>query len=193
MTDPAEPYDLDAYDYDPATGYPLDPNNLWNRPEEEQARARERTFGGYMYLLKCNWRAGDITAPAEAVRICALYRQPPPPWLVDAVAATVDQRMDDAEKRNRRGLAIHMTRWEAVEELRERRHELFERHNGDDRGTSLERSFAAVAEGLAKTEARGGEPAIEASYKLIRRAGGEHTTLESYRLALPRRSRRADK
>jgi hypothetical protein len=171
-------------------GYPLDPNHPANRPEEEQARERKRLFSRRMYLLERDWRAGDATAIAEGVRECRLAQQPPPRWLADAVAAWIDRQMDAAEKRSRRDLAIHMKRWEAVTELRERRHDLLEQY-GDDRGTSLERCYVAVSE--LRAEAGVSDETIKASYNLIQNAGGERTTLESYKLAVQQRDRRGNK
>jgi hypothetical protein len=172
-------------------GYPLDPNHPWNRPEEEQARERERLFGRRMYLLERDWRAGDATAIAEGVRECRLAQQPPPRWLADAVAAWIERQMDAAEKRSRRDLAIHMKRWEEVTELHERGHDLLEQHGDDDRGTSLERCYVAVSEFGA--EAGVSDETIKASYKLIQNAGGVHTTLESCKLAVQQRDRRGNK
>jgi hypothetical protein len=161
-------------------GYPLD------RSEEEQKRECRRAFNRRMYLLERDWRAGDLPAAAEAARLCWLHRQPLPEWLADAVAALVDRGMTDAEKRDRRALAIHLARWEAVKELRERRQQLLEEHD-DDCGTSWERVWPAVSDILAA----GSDETVRASYKLIQGAGGECATLESYRLALRQRQGKA--
>jgi hypothetical protein len=182
--DMTKPYGCDI------NGYPLDPDHPWNWPAEEQEREHQRAFARRLDLLGHDWREGDLLAAAEAARLCRLYRQPPPPWLVDAIAALVDQHMTDAEKRGRRALAIHLARWEAVKELRERRQQLLEEH-GDDRGTSWERVWPAVSDILNNTAAAGSEETVRASYKLIQDAGGERAMLESYRLALRQRQGKA--
>ena len=59
----------------------------------------------------------------------------------------------------------HYIRWDMVRELRDRGHELYE-HSGDDRGLSMEKARAAVAEELKGTDAEGDEDAIKYSYEL---------------------------
>jgi hypothetical protein len=166
-------------------GYPLDPDHPWNWPAGEQEREHQRDFARRLDWLERHWRAGDSPAVAEAARLCRLFRQPPPPWLVDAIAGLVDQHMPDAERRDRAALAIHMARWEAVRELRERRHQQLEQFN-DDRGRLWEKIWRHVADVLGC-----GEEAVRRSYRLIKAAGGENATLESYRCALRQRQGKA--
>jgi hypothetical protein len=154
-------------------GYPLDP-----RPAEEQERERQRAFYRQINRLERRWRAGDLVAPSEAAQLCRHYQQPPPKWLVDAVTRLINERMSDAEKRDRHAFAIHFTRWEAVKELRERRDQLLEEH-GDDRGKRWEKIWRHVADALGCKE-----ETVRSSYRLIKAAGGEHATLESYRCAV---------
>jgi hypothetical protein len=173
--------------------------------------------------------AGDAPAIAETLRLCGLYKQPPPDWLVDAAAVKLADSMPDQERRLRHAFATHRERWEAVSELRERRDALKSRsleqreelrrglrnigselrkelHDErreelreqrelleplflewaiDDRGESLNKAFAAVAEAFACSE-----DTVEASYKLIEDAGGQDATLDRYRLAIRQRNRR---
>jgi hypothetical protein len=152
---------------------------------EESAEERER-FQQAMRSLRARWRAGDLTAVDEAIRECRLRREVPEKWLEEASAEVVRLAMAEEEKRARRAWAIHRRRWEAVVELRERRHELFKRF-GDDRGTSWERARAAVSEMLEKDEAAGSESAIKYSYELVEEAGGERATFEGYKAVLRKR------
>jgi hypothetical protein len=170
--DMTKPYGCDI------NGYPLDPNHPWNWPTGEQEREH---IARRLDLLEHDWRRGDLLAAAEAARLCRLYRQPPPPWLVNAIATLVDQHMTDAEKRDRRAFDDHRDRWEAVRELRERRHQRLEQFN-DGRGMRWEKIWRHVADVLGC-----GEEAVRRSYRLIKAAGGEHATLESYRIAVRQR------
>jgi hypothetical protein len=162
-------------------GYPLDPYHAWNWPAAAQEQQHERAFARRLDLLEQDWRRGDLLAAAEATSLCQLYRQPPPPWLVDAIAALIDQHMTDAEKRHRRAFDEHRNRWEAVRELRARRYPLREQFE-DERGMRWEKIYRHVAEVLGC-----GEEAVRHSYRLIKAAGGEHATLESYRIAVRQR------
>jgi hypothetical protein len=146
-------------------GYPLDPDHPWNRPNSETLeQSRKRIFWRRMLDHERAWMAGNTSAIAEAVATCWRFREPPPAWLWEAIDQFVDRRTPNAEKRRRREMDIHMMRWIAVTELRERR---FELPFGDDRGMTWEKCYAAVAEMLADTEAAGSEETIRASYKLI--------------------------
>jgi hypothetical protein len=53
-----------------------------------------------------------------------------------------------------------------LRELLERGRELYERY-GDDRGLTMEKARAAVAEELQGTFAEGGEDAVKYSYELV--------------------------
>ncbi|MGC2338824.1 MAG: hypothetical protein WA625_24145 [Pseudolabrys sp.] len=76
--------------------------------------------------------------------------------------------MSGLEKRRRRQDMVHFTRFDAVTELRERRHGLLAQHN-DDRGSTWEKCYAAVAELLEGTKAAGTEGTIKASYQYVKR------------------------
>jgi hypothetical protein len=129
---------------------------------------------GMLAACEKAWRSGLLLAVADAVEICRLSRQPPPDWLAEAVAVTVTKRMTKFERRRRRQDMIHLVRWDAVTELRERRHELLNdpRHDPDkpdDRGMTWEKCYAAVSELLAGTEAAGADDTIKASYIYVQR------------------------
>lgn len=124
------------------------------------------------------WRSGLRLAVADAVEICRLYRQAPPDWLADAVATTITQSMTKIEKRRRHEDMKHYTRWDAVAELRQRRHELLQLSRSvplpgghfvdDDRGSTWEKCFIAVSKLLEGTEAAGSEATIKASYQYVK-------------------------
>jgi hypothetical protein len=154
---------------------------------DDPAVEHER-FQQAMRSLQARWRAGDLTAFDEAISECWRRREAPEKWLKEASAEIVRLAMAEEEKRARRKWDIHRRRWEAVSELRERRHELFERF-GDDRGTSLERARHAVSEMFLEKddEAKGSEPTIRYSYELVEEAGGERATFEDYKAVLRKR------
>jgi hypothetical protein len=156
-------------------GWPVEPelprDPLFTEAEEEARRA-------WLATLEGRWRAGDTTAIARAVRELLVHQPPPLPeewWcLVEAVEQLVDQRMPDDEKRVRREFDNHRHRWEAVDELYRRRFELL--GHGDDRGRSLEKCYEAVSEKIGENY-----ETVKSSHQLIRAAGGERATLESYK------------
>jgi hypothetical protein len=117
--------------------------------------------------------AGIGLAISEAVSLCACCRVPPPDWLADAVDKLTNERMGDAERRNRRDLTLHQTRWAAVREVMKLR-----------APATVEGCCAEVSEVFADTPYAGLEDAITASYYLIEQSGGERTTLESYQQVL---------
>jgi hypothetical protein len=156
-------------------GWPLDPlDPLFEEHERAQRRAE---FHRTMRSLQARWNAGDLTAFDQAIRECWRHGEVPH-WLVPAAADLVRLAMDEDEKRARREWDIHQRRWEALVELRQRRHELHDR--GDDRGMSWESARLAVSEILEGTDAAGSDATVKTSYELVEAAGGEHATFESY-------------
>ena len=163
-------------------GWPLDLPS-----EAEQMAEWERQFQQDMRAFEARWRADDLTAVTEAVRALCLHRNAPE-WLENATAVVVARAMAEDEKRARREWRIAWTRWEALTELRERRHELA--RAGDNRGASWERAREAVSEILEQHEAAGGADAVKASYELIEAAGGEYATFETFLIERHRRNKR---
>jgi hypothetical protein len=165
-------------------GYPL------NRPSDDAIkRADEARFHRGMQNAFVRWQGGDLTAFSEALRL--VWRRSPetcPLELVKMSEELVERAMAEDEKRARREWRIHLTRWEALVELRERSDELKQRF-GDECGTSWERAREAVSEVLETTEAVGTAAAIKASYELVEAAGGERATFESYLKERRRRSK----
>jgi hypothetical protein len=120
------------------------------------------------------WRAGVKLAVADAVDICRLYRQPPPEWLGEAVAAITKNEMSPLEWKRRHEDMKHLARWDLVTELRTRRYELLEyskrlKMPPDHRGMTWENCYATVSEELEGTEAAGSADTIKASYQLVQR------------------------
>jgi hypothetical protein len=120
--------------------------------------------------------AGIGLAILEAVSLCADCRVPPPDWLADAVAKLANERMSDAERRNRRDLTLHQTRWAAVRDVMKLR-----------APTTVENCCVEISEAFANHPIGGREDTIKASYYLIEQSGGERATLESYQQVLRRR------
>ena len=175
----------------------LDGIPLSRRDEKPDPAAEHAQFEQSMRAFEARWRAGDLTAFAEAVRACWRRWKGPADWLPDAADALTVLAMSEREKRLRRKWGIHLPRWEAVVELRERRHELFARkpfagEPRDDRGTNMESARAAVSEILAKTKAHGSDGAIKRSYELVEEAGGEDATFEDYKAVLRKRGESDD-
>src|SRR5262249_1064927 len=79
----------------------------------------------------------------------------------------VAEQMSPIEKRRRREAMIHYARWDAVNELRERKDEILAR--GDNRGSSWEKRYGAVSELFEGTEAEGEPDTIKASYQWVER------------------------
>jgi hypothetical protein len=159
--------------------------------EDEPDSAAERAeLERVMHIFEAQWLASDRTAVAKAVR--ALWRrEKAPSWLADATDKLTVDAMAEQEKKARRKWHVHRTRWEALVELRERRHELFAQFK-DDRGTSWERAREAVSEILEKTDAKGSVGAIKRSYEIVQEAGGERATFEGYLAVLRERGESDD-
>ena len=96
-------------------GWPLDLPS-----EAEQMAEKERQFKRDMRALEARWLAHDLTAVAEAVRVCRLHGEPPPERLENATAVVVVRAMSRVEKRLRRKWNKYRTRWEMVTERYER-------------------------------------------------------------------------
>jgi hypothetical protein len=120
--------------------------------------------------------AGIGLAISEAVSLCADWGVRPPDWLADAVAKLANERMSDGERRNRRDLALHKTRWNVIRDVMKLR-----------APTTVEACCAEVSEAFADHPIAGGEDAFKTSYYLIEQSGGERTTLERYQQILRRR------
>jgi hypothetical protein len=167
------------------------------------ARAAQTRLKRDMQAALDRWQGGDLTAFADAVRL--YWQQHPqqfPYELVEASEALVERAMAEDEKRARREWRIHLARWEALTELRERRHELNKPSRvpneygeivlqRDDRGMTWEGARGAVSEILKKQEheATGSADAVKASYELIEAAGAAQATFDSFLKVRRRRSK----
>jgi len=146
--------------------------------DAEIDREREKEFERGMKAARLRWLDGDHTAYVYAVRLCGRHRRHPPDWLIEASEALVERAMAEEEKRARREWVIHRARWEALVELRDRRHEL--KQHGGDRGMTWDDAREAVSEILQETEAAGSAATIKESYELIQDAGGEGATFRDF-------------
>jgi hypothetical protein len=124
-------------------------------------------------------------ALADATLICLAFRQPMPHWLAMAVFDLIETRMTPQERNQRDDNWKHFVRWQVVKELRERRHELLA--DGDDSGSTWERTFEAASDALQDTSAAGSAEAMKKSYKKVQREmkaeRGNHFTLTPRRRA----------
>src|SRR5215211_4256170 len=130
------------YDCD-ERGYPVDPDHPWNKPSPPNDRRASlaRRFARRMTALQRAWEiGGNPLAIAEAVKLCHEFQQPPWQWIAEAVSGFVDDRITEAEKRRLRETAKHLTRYDLVQELVERREEFME--NKDDRASTWEKRYA---------------------------------------------------
>jgi hypothetical protein len=178
--------DAIVYLYDAKTGWPLGGPTV-----EQETRAAELRLKFALEAALERLRGGDITAFPEVARL--VWKRDPqrvPYELVETSKVLVERAMAEDEKRARREYRIAWTRWEALVELRKRRHELNER--GDDRGMTWENAREAVSEMLERTdpEAAGSARTVRESYELIEAAGGERATFETFLEARKRRDER---
>jgi hypothetical protein len=161
----------------------------WPRWADQSAdRTRQTIAQQTIAHLEARWRNGDRTAAALALWECYAAGLPPPSWVVEAMDELTAAAMAEEEKRARLDWRKHQVRWQEITELRERSPELQARW-GDDRGKSLEKARAAIAEALAGTFAEASESMMKFSYELVEAAGGETATFETYQAELRRRSR----
>jgi hypothetical protein len=164
-------------------GWPTDPE--FNARVEVQG---EMAFRIGMQQMEARWLEGDYTAIRDAVRACRAHNKEPPGWIVEATDKLVELAMGQDERNQRRLWENHLARWEALTELRDRRHELHKL--GDDRGMSWERARAAVSEALQGTPAAGNEDTVKASYEIVQAAGGAEATFERYLTVRAERAKR---
>ena len=154
---------------------------------EAEVHARRRALRALLPELESRWRAGDLGAIHQAARELCVGQQAPPWWLVDAIAKLIERSLSNDEKEARRLFEIHQRRWEAVVEIRQRRHEFALR--GDMRGMTWLRCYAAAAEVLEGTDAAGSLEAMKDSYQLIQKAGGAGATQKNYQRIVRERTR----
>ena len=95
--------------------------------------------------------------------MCGREKQPLPAWVERAVLALIDNRQ--RPKGIPTKLDVHVIRWDAVVELRDRREEL------KDKGyePTWDAAFETVSGMLRGTEAQGSPDAVKASYGLVQR------------------------
>jgi hypothetical protein len=186
--------DLDKLD--PVVGYELlakPPDHGQETPEQK----RKRLFWHHMFRCQLAWEAGDSLAITRAVIFCQEFHEPSPSWLVHAITELVGRRMSDDERREQTALMMHKLRWRAVTVLRGPKRLSYDRGKQklcevDVPKLTWEKCWSGAAGMLDGTEARGRAATIRASYMLIKNAGGERTTLESYRAELQRRDQRSN-
>jgi len=161
---------------------------LAKRPAKEAPELTLKClFWQIQFTRRRDWRAGDAMAVWRAAASCGVSKRPPPAWLCRAIGELCWQGMPDDEKKERRALAKHQLRWEAVELVR-----------GQFKGHPLNRERKVLGDAIweeaaklvADTDAKAGADMVRKSYYLIRDAGGMDATLQSYRREVEVRARR---
>jgi hypothetical protein len=152
-------------------------------PEEIDWQVRTRQFWKYMFEQQLAYQAGDPIALSRALTAYSTSGKQAPLWLIGALVQFHIKHTPEAAIRRLSQFEIHQERWQAVRICRGLQ-------PGSKRPRAWARCWPAASELLVKTDARGGEDTIFASYKLIQAAGGENATPESYKAALRRRRRK---
>ena len=120
--------------------------------------------------LEAIFRGGNLKALKRAVELCGRYDMPLLPWVRHAVLARLDEA--PRPKGTPTKMDVHVIRWDAVCELRERREELKDPPIGcktEGYKPTREAAFENASEVLRGTDAQGSPGAVEASYKLVQR------------------------
>lgn len=86
------------------------------------AGKRVAAFLAEMNRFEATFRGGNPKALKRAVELCGRYDMPLPPWVRHAVLARLDEA--PRPKGTPTKMDVHVIRWSAVCELRERRKEL---------------------------------------------------------------------
>jgi len=142
-----------------------DPDDL----EEDPEQWRARRFMEHMVSCERAFRAGVIAAATDAVMWCKVYAEPPPEWLVEAVASLTDRQTPAEAKRHLDNLT-HYARYDAVTE-----------HQGRDdlkppgaKRVSLEHSFDAVAQLLGTDRAAVKKSYLKVAHDFSEGRGGQY-------------------
>lgn len=106
------------------------------------------------------WEAGVSEAVADAVELCERASLPPPTWLVGAIGFLVQRELKHSARR--KWDLIHYARWDAVQELRDRKGEPGIPETWID-------CYERVAEHFAGTVASGSAETIRSSYQRVNR------------------------
>ena len=157
--------------------------SLANPTDEMRTRVYQERMQTYEQAV----RAGNLPALVDAVEDCVQLSMPPPPWMFDAVATLVARQMlvktgrgaCNSRQARWEENQKHLARWDMLRELLERGREIYERY-GDDRGLTMEKARAAVAEELQGTFAEGGEDAVKYSYELVEERTAKGKGLDFY-------------
>jgi len=148
-------------------------------PANDRDRDRQEVYQRTIGSFRAAWAAGVDVAVAEALHCCRRSRQVPPGWLVDAVTQLVTERpRETAKLRHRYAMdKVHYARWDAVNELRERKSELAQ-------GETWLLAYEAASKMLRGTEARGSPHAMKTSYDRVARdlRDGRHAKYMASRL-----------
>jgi hypothetical protein len=139
-------------------GSPTSPDHPWNRNRRTSAEVRAEFFKREIERCERGWLSGVAEAVTDAVLLCGEHQAPPPRWLCEAVRVVVER--DFLGAATRKWDMIHFARWDAVQELRDRKGE---------RGIpkTWAECYDLASEVLKRTEAHGSAETIRASYKRV--------------------------
>ena len=169
---------------DPETGLAL----VSKRPDDETPeQERTRLFWQFQFMQWRAFRAGDVLAFERALICCSDFGRPPPRWMREAGFELCERNMSGDDKRSYGDLTRQVLRWQAVELVRGRRPWDARNRKKKIRG---DRCWVAASKMLAGTVAKASAETVRGSYKLIKHAGGQHVTLQSYKQAVAERDRR---
>lgn len=173
---------------DPETGLALLSKHPSGAETPEQSRLR--LFWQFQFLQWRAWRAGDVLAVARAL-ICCRHFHKVPPWLCEAALELCERRMSDEDKLAYGHLTDHLMRFQAVQLVRGQRP--WDARNNNKKKVLGDQVWEDAAKMLADTGINCSGETVRKSHTLIRRAGGDHVTLPSYRRAVAERDRRRKK
>lgn len=163
---------------------------------------REELFQRDLAACERAWLAGNFPALFEAVVLCGEHKRPLPLWASRAVLRILADQFNHGAPGSGGGRHTvprtehvenykHFMRWDAVRELRDRRHELreLERHLRDLQGEPVESTetgwdhvYDTVADYLANQNsiAKGSPSTIKRSYQLVEAAMRNGTGAKFY-------------
>jgi hypothetical protein len=118
----------------------------------------DRHFRRKISVCERAWHAGVSDAVVDAIALCDVYGVPPPAWLAGAVRALVARTPSAKRKMD----LIHYARWDAVQELRDRKGE-------EGLPKTWEECYARVSAFFEGTQAQGSPETIKRSYQLVAR------------------------
>ena len=141
--------------------------------EENQPAAPDTSLGGTLATLvvgdsmlsglEAEWQQShDTRTIYKAILVCRSHSLTTPAWLANAALDCLYEQKPGLERRRRDEEIVHFVRWAVLRDLSDRRPELLA--NDDDTSATWPERYVVASTALKKTEARGAEDTIKASY-----------------------------